>query len=96
MGPKIGLDGVDNGFMMFDQFYVPKSALLNKTGDVDELGKYISPFKDKKKRLGTFDVSILFEFVRKCFKIKLLIQQVHHWVICQPGELELLAWQLPI
>ena len=61
MGPKIGLDGVDNGFMMFDQFYVPKSALLNRTGDVDELGNYISPFKDKKKRLGTFHICILFK-----------------------------------
>ena len=41
-------------FMVFDQFRVPSTALLNRTGDVDEQGNYVSPFKDKKKRLGEF------------------------------------------
>lgn len=40
--------------MVFDQFRVPSTALLNRTGDVDEQGNYVSPFKDKKKRLGEF------------------------------------------
>ncbi len=53
MGPKIGLDGVDNGWMMFDRFRVPHTALLDRTGRVDDTGRYVSPFKDKKKRLGT-------------------------------------------
>jgi len=52
MGEKLGLNGIDNGFMVFDQFRVPSTALLNRTGDVDEQGNYVSPFKDKKKRLG--------------------------------------------
>lgn len=38
--------------MMFDNFLVPSSSLLNRTGDVDPDGHYISPIKDKKKRLG--------------------------------------------
>lgn len=38
--------------MLFDQFRVPRAALLNRTGDVSESGLYVSPFKDKKKRLG--------------------------------------------
>ena len=38
--------------MIFDHFRVPREALLNRTGDVSESGVYVSPFKDKKKRLG--------------------------------------------
>ena len=38
--------------MMFNQFRIPSTALLNRTGDVNEQGNYVSPFKDKKKRLG--------------------------------------------
>lgn len=38
--------------MMLDHFRVPKTALLNRTGDVNEAGIYVSPYKDKKKRLG--------------------------------------------
>lgn len=52
MGEKLGLNGVDNGVMIFDQYRIPHAALLNRTGDVDEQGNYVSPFKDKKKRLG--------------------------------------------
>ena len=28
-GDKIGIQGVDNGWMTFNQFWIPKSALLN-------------------------------------------------------------------
>jgi len=38
--------------MTFNNFRVPRSSLLNRTGDVNEAGEYVSPFKDKKKRLG--------------------------------------------
>lgn len=37
---------------MFDKFCVPKESLLSKTGDINDNGQYISPFKDKSKRLG--------------------------------------------
>ncbi|KAI9565796.1 hypothetical protein GHT06_009591 [Daphnia sinensis] len=52
MGEKLGLNGVDNGVMLLNQYRVPRVALLNRTGDVNESGTYVSPFKDKKKRLG--------------------------------------------
>ncbi|KAK2714253.1 peroxisomal acyl-coenzyme A oxidase 3-like [Artemia franciscana] len=52
MGEKLGLNGVDNGFMMFKNYRVPRECLLNRTGDVDEAGNYVSPFKDPRKRLG--------------------------------------------
>jgi hypothetical protein len=48
MGPKIGLNGVDNGFATFNNVRVPSENLLNKTGDVTPEGVYITPFKVKK------------------------------------------------
>lgn len=52
MGPKIGLNGLDNGFATFSNLRIPRENLLNKTGDVTPCGKYITPFKDVKKRFG--------------------------------------------
>uniref|UniRef100_A0A336KIS8 Acyl-coenzyme A oxidase n=1 Tax=Culicoides sonorensis TaxID=179676 RepID=A0A336KIS8_CULSO len=52
LGEKIGLNGVDNGFVMFKNYLIPKEFLLSRTGDVTEEGKFISPFKDESKRLG--------------------------------------------
>jgi len=37
---------------MFDNYHIPKESLLSKMGDINENGEYISPFKDKSKRLG--------------------------------------------
>ena len=48
MGHKIGLNGVDNGFMMFDHYKVPREALLNRTGDVNSEGQYKTPYKVKR------------------------------------------------
>ncbi|XP_016946144.1 peroxisomal acyl-coenzyme A oxidase 3 isoform X7 [Drosophila biarmipes] len=52
MGEKIGLNGIDNGFVMFNQYRIPKANLLTKTGDIDKLGNYTSQIKDDRKRLG--------------------------------------------
>ena len=52
MGHKVGLNGLDNGWMMFDQYKVDREMLLNKTGDVTPEGKYTTPFKDPSKRFG--------------------------------------------
>ena len=45
MGHKIGLNGVDNGFLMFDHYKIPREALLNRSGDVNVNGEYMTPFK---------------------------------------------------
>jgi acyl-CoA oxidase len=45
MGPKIGLNGVDNGFVTFNNVRIPCENLLNKTGDVTPEGVYVTPFK---------------------------------------------------
>lgn len=52
MGEKIGLNGVDNGFVMFNNYRIPRSQLLNKTADVSEDGMYLTRLKDPSKRYG--------------------------------------------
>ena len=51
-GYKMGLNGVDNGRLWFDQVRVPKDNLLNRFGDIDN-GVYTSPLKNPSKRFFT-------------------------------------------
>ncbi|XP_014483341.1 PREDICTED: peroxisomal acyl-coenzyme A oxidase 3 isoform X2 [Dinoponera quadriceps] len=53
MGEKIGLNGIDNGFVIFDKYSVPRSCLLNRNSDVTEDGKYSATIKDESKRFGS-------------------------------------------
>ncbi|KAL8581251.1 hypothetical protein ACOMHN_038351 [Nucella lapillus] len=52
MGEKLGLNGLDNGFVAFNNYRIPRQNLLDKFGDVSPDGKYITPFKDPNKRFG--------------------------------------------
>ncbi|XP_034471540.1 peroxisomal acyl-coenzyme A oxidase 3 isoform X2 [Drosophila innubila] len=52
LGEKIGLNGIDNGFVMFNNYRIPKANLLSKTGDIDAQGNYNTTIKDERKRLG--------------------------------------------
>lgn len=52
-GYKMGLNGVDNGRLWFDNVVVPKENLLNKYGDIDDKGLYISPIENPNKRFFT-------------------------------------------
>ncbi|CAD6997502.1 unnamed protein product [Ceratitis capitata] len=52
LGEKVGLNGIDNGFVMFNEYRIPGENLLSKTGDIDEKGNYVSKVKDKRKLLG--------------------------------------------
>ncbi|WP_290056901.1 acyl-CoA dehydrogenase family protein [Amycolatopsis solani] len=52
-GPKAGLNGVDNGRLSFDNVRVPREALLNRFGDVDENGTYSSPIESDGRRFFT-------------------------------------------
>ncbi|GAB1215542.1 hypothetical protein ATERTT37_004733 [Aspergillus terreus] len=46
IGPKYGYATMDNGYMLFDHFRVPHSALLSRYSGVDpETGHYIKPEK---------------------------------------------------
>lgn len=52
MGPKLGLNGIDNGFLSFHNYRIPRENLLNRTADVTPEGEYVTPLKDPKKRFG--------------------------------------------
>ncbi|XP_056633775.1 peroxisomal acyl-coenzyme A oxidase 3-like [Diorhabda sublineata] len=52
MGEKIGLNGIDNGFVLFKNYRIPRENLLNRTADVTTEGDYESSFKDPGRILG--------------------------------------------
>ena len=52
IGEKIGLNGIDNGFIMFNNYRIPKDNFLNRTGDVNGEGVYESVFSEPSKILG--------------------------------------------
>lgn len=52
-GYKLGLNGVDNGRIWFDQVRVPVENLLNRFGDIDEEGHYQSPIQSPSRRFFT-------------------------------------------
>jgi acyl-CoA oxidase len=43
IGPKYGYASMDNGYMLFNNFRVPRDALLARYSNVDEHGKYTKP-----------------------------------------------------
>ena len=52
-GPKIGLEGVDNGRIWFDGVRVPRTALLDRFASVDEAGAYHSDIPSPSRRFFT-------------------------------------------
>lgn len=52
-GPKVGLNGVDNGRLWFDHVRVPRESLLDRFAHVDADGKYQSDIASKTKRFFT-------------------------------------------
>jgi len=52
-GYKMGLNGVDNGRIWFDDVAVPIANLLNKYGGIDEKGNYQSSIDKESKRFFT-------------------------------------------
>lgn len=52
-GYKLGLNGVDNGKIWFNQVSVPRENLLNKYGAINDDGTYHSDIKNPSKRFFT-------------------------------------------
>src|ERR671914_716282 len=52
-GPKLGLDGVDNGRIRFDNVRVPREALLDRYGQVSADGEYTSSIENPTRRFFT-------------------------------------------
>ena len=52
-GPKMGLNGVDNGRIRFDAVRVPREALLDQFAQVTEDGQYVSEIDNANRRFFT-------------------------------------------
>jgi acyl-CoA oxidase len=52
-GPKMGLNGVDNGRIWFDRVRVPREALLDRFASVSPEGVYASRIEDRNRRFFT-------------------------------------------
>ncbi|XP_068145030.1 peroxisomal acyl-coenzyme A oxidase 3 [Drosophila tropicalis] len=52
IGEKCGLNGIDNGFVVFSNYRIPRDNLLNRTSDVTPEGVYESVFDEPGKVLG--------------------------------------------
>ncbi|KAL4854889.1 Peroxisomal acyl-coenzyme A oxidase 1 [Chlorella vulgaris] len=49
IGPKMGYNSVDNGFLSFDHVRVPREAMLMRFAQVTEEGRYVPPPPDNQK-----------------------------------------------
>nr|XP_017241863.1 PREDICTED: acyl-coenzyme A oxidase 3, peroxisomal-like isoform X3 [Daucus carota subsp. sativus] len=59
-GHKIGLNGVDNGRIWFDNLRIPRENLLNSVADVSQDGQYLSTIKDPDQRFAAFMAPLVF------------------------------------
>lgn len=68
MGEKVALNGVDNGFLLFNNYSVPRFSLLNKNADVTENGQYVARIKDQSKLFGEIEEKLkIFSFSKQIF-----------------------------
>lgn len=52
-GPKMGLNGVDNGKIWFDQVEIPVDDMLDRFASIDEEGNFKSPIASDNRRFFT-------------------------------------------
>ncbi|GJS40174.1 acyl-coenzyme A oxidase 3, peroxisomal-like protein, partial [Tanacetum coccineum] len=53
-GHKIGLNGINNGRIWFDNLLIPRESLLNSVADVSQDGQYLTAIKDPHQRFTAF------------------------------------------
>lgn len=58
-GPKIGVEGIDNGFCLFNNYRVPYNALLDRFAQISDDGKYKTPIKSKEKRFAAMFAGLI-------------------------------------
>ncbi|CDW72715.1 peroxisomal acyl-coenzyme a oxidase 3 [Stylonychia lemnae] len=51
-GKKQGLDGIDNGFIIFNNYRIPKQNMLNRFSNINEEGKFESKIESADQRFG--------------------------------------------
>uniref|UniRef100_T1HBE6 Acyl-coenzyme A oxidase n=1 Tax=Rhodnius prolixus TaxID=13249 RepID=T1HBE6_RHOPR len=52
LGEKAGLNGIDNGYIMFYNYRIPRENLLNRIGDINSDGEYETSYRDPQRLLG--------------------------------------------
>lgn len=52
-GPKLGLNGVDNGVIYFDNVVIPKENMLDRFASVNDKGEFESPIASDNRRFFT-------------------------------------------
>lgn len=50
MGCKMGLNGIDNGRLIFKNVVIPRINMLNRLCDVNEKGEFVSDIKKRSNR----------------------------------------------
>lgn len=63
IGEKVGLNGIDNGFVMFKNYRIKKDNLLNRTGDVNDDGVYESVRRHRNEILKSTFRTFSFRFL---------------------------------
>ncbi|QDZ25572.1 acyl-coenzyme A oxidase [Chloropicon primus] len=63
IGPKMGYNGVDNGFLSFDHVRIPRGALLQRYTKVTREGSYVPPPKQNAKSSYATMVSVRADIV---------------------------------
>jgi len=51
-GKKAGMQGVDNGFILFNNIRIPRTNLLNRFSDVTEDGKFKTEIESADQRFA--------------------------------------------
>ena len=58
-GAKMGIDGVDNGRIWFNNYRIPRSSLLDRFGQVSKEGRYSTNIKDNDSRFAAHLVELI-------------------------------------
>jgi len=65
LGPKMGLDGVDNGIIHFDHVFIPYDALLDYYCEINDKGQYIGRNGNRDSMSILYKLMVNFIFGRK-------------------------------
>eukprot|EP00887_Chlorella_sp_A99_P006224 scaffold3.g6224.t1 len=98
IGPKMGFNGVDNGFLRFEYVRVPRDAMLMRFAKVTPDGQYMPPPPDNQKASYATMVYVRAsivrdsgEFLGRAITIATRYTAVRRQTATKPGERELQA-----
>jgi acyl-CoA oxidase len=104
-GKKIGCDSVDNGFIIFNKFRIPRENLLNRFAEVSEEGEFMTMIENPDHRfglqlgaLGTGRILVIYSSttaMEACIKIALRFAAMRQQ-FGKPGEHELSLIEYPL